>query len=139
MQTKQAPRCRQNFFPIGGRREGEEILSKRDRICPTAKNARIGETIFCVGDWVEALNKTAQTDVIFVGFKKAVDTDSHVKLLHELKSYGIPDPLFSWLYDFAANRTFSVKILDSCTAPRNAVSTVPQGNILGPLFFFNLY
>ena len=60
-----------------------------------AEKSTLLKLLQCAGDWMEALNKDAQTEVIFVDFRKAFDTVSHVKLLHKLKSYGIRDPLLS--------------------------------------------
>ena len=78
------------------------------------------------------LNKKNQTDCIFLDFGKASDKVSHQLLLLKLKYYGINDPLINWITSFLTNRTQQV-VCDGSIS--NVGSGVPQGSVLGPLFF----
>ena len=76
-----------------------------------------------------------QDVVIYLDFKKAFDSVSHCKLLLKLRSYGIAGKLFNWFKAYLTNRHQYVRINDSCSESLPVLSGVPQGSILGPLFF----
>ena len=64
-------------------------------------------------------------------FTKAFDK----RLIHILKYYGITGPIYSWIESFLAERTQQVVINGSASIPIQVTSRVPQGTVLGPLFF----
>ena len=68
-------------------------------------------------------------------FTKAFDEVPHKRLIHKLKYYGIIGPISSWIESFFAERTQQVVIIGSASIPIEVTSGVPQGTILGPLFF----
>ncbi|KAK4471065.1 hypothetical protein MN116_000576, partial [Schistosoma mekongi] len=72
---------------------------------------------------------------VFLDFKKALDKVPHYKLLHKLKSFGIKDPLHSWLSSFITGRSQVVKYNDHLSSPKLITSGVVQGSVLGPLLF----
>ena len=49
-----------------------------------------------------------QTDIVYLGIKKAFDTVRHRRLLLKLKSYGFEGKLLSWIENFLMNRRQSV-------------------------------
>ena len=78
------------------------------------------------------LNSGPQTDVLYLDFKKAFDSVSHLnELLHKLWHFGITDNLWLWIKVYL-NRLQCVSIgnLISTTLP-----VISQGSILGPLLF----
>ena len=68
-------------------------------------------------------------------FSKAFDTVPHQKLLYKLKHYGIKGPLHKWLANFLTQRQMRVVIDGQLSREASVDSGVPQGTLLGPLFF----
>ena len=88
-----------------------------------------------VHDLALGLNEKSQTDCIFLDFSKAFDKVSHHLLLLKLRYYGINGPLIKWITSFLTNRTQQVICDGSISKLANVTSGVPQGSVLGPLFF----
>lgn len=74
-------------------------------------------------------------DVVLFDFSKAFDIVSHPILIDKLKLLGIKGPLLSWIADFLQGRTMHVTISGCTSAPKEVLSGVPQGSVLGPLLF----
>ena len=86
-------------------------------------------------DFSQTLNTSGQTDAILLDFSKAFDKVDHKLLLSKINNTGIHGPLFDWISSFLSNRTQYV-IVDGCVSePKAVLSGVPQGTVLGPLFF----
>ena len=68
-------------------------------------------------------------------FTKAFDKVPHKRLIHKLKYYGITGPISSWIKTFLTERSQQVVIHGSASIPIQVTSGVPQGTVLGPLFF----
>ena len=87
----------------------------------------------------QALNSKNKCLGIFIDFQKAFDTVNHHILLEKLDHYGIRGRALCLLNDYVTNRTqyvYDSPDIFSETLPN--VNRVPQGSVLGPLFF-NLY
>ena len=86
-------------------------------------------------DWTEALDARLPIDVIYTDFQKAFDSVPHDGLLTKLSSAGISSKLLSWIQSFLTNRQQRVKIKGSTSHWAKVLSGVPQGSVLGPLWF----
>jgi hypothetical protein len=66
----------------------------------------------------------------------AFDTVDHGTLLTKLQNnFYIQDKALSLIKSYLGNRTFSVKVNDKFSSPRDLKYGVPQGSLLGPLFY----
>ena len=83
------------------------------------------------------INNPLQSDVIYFDISKAFDTVSHSILLNKLWSIGITGVhvLWAWFKCYLTNRYQRVAINNCFSNLLPVISGVPQGSILGPLFF----
>ena len=88
-----------------------------------------------LSDFSKSLNISGQTDAVLLDFSKAFDKVDHRLLLSKVNNAGIQGPLLDWISSFLSNRSQHV-IVDGCISePKPVLSGVPQGTVLGPLFF----
>ena len=72
---------------------------------------------------------------VYIDLSKAFDTLTFEVLLYKLKYYGVTDTAFDLLKIYLTNRKQYV-VFDGCQSEHVEIYTgVPQGSILGPLFF----
>ena len=73
--------------------------------------------------------------IVYLDQSRAFDRIWHHGLLHKLSVSGIRSNLLQWVSDYLSNRQVRV-VIDGCSSDWCKVSAgVPQGSILGPLFF----
>jgi Reverse transcriptase (RNA-dependent DNA polymerase) len=90
-----------------------------------------------IEDWQHCLDTKSvkQVDVVSLDFSKAFDMVPHGRLLGKLSDYGIKGNLLHWCESFLTMRTQCVVQSGSRSEPVDVTSGVPQGSVLGPLFF----
>ena len=71
---------------------------------------------------------------VFLDFKKAFDTVDHKILLSKLNFYGIKRVSHEWLKSYLSERN-QITVIDGITSSSSISHGVPQGSVLGPLFF----
>ena len=74
-------------------------------------------------------------DVIYLDYKKAFDSVVHNRLLYKLWEYGIHGDLWKWFQAFLTDRRQCVRVGGQLSCFLPVVSGVPQGSLLGPLFY----
>ena len=93
------------------------------------------QLINTLNDFADCLNKSEQIDAILLDFSKAFDKVDHEGLLLKLDHLGIRNSLLSWIRSFLIGRTQKVLVEGKASNPKPVISGVPQGTVLGPLFF----
>ena len=82
------------------------------------------------------LSPTTYVVIVFLDFSAAFDTIDHNILIKRLEyDYGIKDKALSWISSYLLNRYYRVKINNTISDPMSLSFGVPQGSILGPIFF----
>ncbi|PJE77993.1 hypothetical protein CI610_03077 [invertebrate metagenome] len=81
------------------------------------------------------LEEKKHSCLVFCDISKAFDRVWHKGLLVKLKSYGICGNFLSWIENYLTNRRQKV-FINNCYSDFGLIHAgVPQGSILGPLFF----
>ena len=73
--------------------------------------------------------------VIFLDLQKAFDTVNHVLLLGKLEACGIREDALNLLVSYLADRKQTCQVNGKQSGLRTISCGIPQGSILGPLFF----
>ena len=72
---------------------------------------------------------------VFLDLSKAFDTIDHDILFAKLEHYGICGLALKWIKSYFSNRKQFVQFNRTCSSQQTIKCGVPQGSILGPLFF----
>ena len=83
----------------------------------------------------ENLDNNLVSCAIFLDIRKAFDSVNHQILITKLYNLGIRGVPLQLLESFLSNRTQSVTINNSTSSSKSTICGVPQGSVLGPLFF----
>ena len=89
----------------------------------------------CTNDWYTNLDRKMPNLVVQVDLKKAFDTVDHHILLRKLEIYGIKHHALALLESYLSNRNQKCQINGYLSSKKMIKCGIPQGSILGPLFF----
>ena len=85
---------------------------------------------------LKGFDKGLKTGMILIDLQKAFDANDHDILLKKLSSNGFSNHSIGWFKSYLSNQLFRVNVENCYSDPSNIKCGVPQGSILGPLFFF---
>ena len=83
----------------------------------------------------QALENKEHTCLIFCDMSKAFDRVWHKGLIKKLSAHGIKGNLLKWIQDYMTNRQQCVLVNNEKSNNGTISAGVPQGSVLGPLFF----
>ena len=102
-------------------------------------NSTTRNLLECTHDWVVGLTNLNNIDVVYIDFSKPFDSIVFSKLLAKLEQCGIAGHLIKWISSFLLGRTQRVVLENYLSSTADVISGVPQGSVLGPIFFLNFY
>lgn len=82
-----------------------------------------------------AFDERKSTCIIFCDISKAFDRVWHSGLIFKLKQYGIEGNVLNWISCYLKNRSQKCFVGSSFSDKKVIKAGVPQGSVLGPLFF----
>ena len=85
--------------------------------------------------WVEAIERKEFAGVCFLDLSAAFDIVDHPLLLQKLGLYGFSDTSLQWVNSYLSGRSQTVYIEGTQSKILPVPIGVPQGSILGPLFY----
>ena len=88
-----------------------------------------------IDSWRTLLNRSQKVGAIIMDLSEAFDTLNHKLLLKKLQAYGFDERSLSFIESYITNRNQRTKIGDSFRKIQRIITGVPQGSVLGPLFF----
>ena len=83
----------------------------------------------------ENIDNKLNTCAIFLDIRKAFDSVNHQILISKLSNMGVRGIPLTLLESFLTNRSQSVTLNNATSTSRSTICGVPQGSVLGPLFF----
>ena len=91
--------------------------------------------IYMIDKILKSLDKGEIVVGLFLDFCKAFDTVDHQILINKMNKYGIRGTALEWIKSYLSERKQFVYFNGINSSEQNIVCGIPQGSILGPLFF----
>ena len=88
-----------------------------------------------IEDWKQALDQNKFVAAILMDLSKAFDCFPHDLLLLKLKTFGLSENALKLMASYLTNRKQCVKLGNFKSNFQSILKGVPQGSILGPVFF----
>ena len=86
-------------------------------------------------EWSKAVDEGRLSGACFLDMSAAFDVVDHELLLEKLTLYGLDENSIAWVRSYLSGRSQSVKVEGTLSRLQMVNNGVPQGSILGPLFY----
>ena len=87
-------------------------------------------------DWYYNIADGLLTSVCSFDIKKCFDTINHSIIFKKMEKYGFASDTADWFLSYLLNRQQLVSCHNKLSGKRQLNIGVPQGSVLGPVFFF---
>ena len=98
-------------------------------------DATVNQLVHLVHQIYQSLDKGNEVRIVFLDISKAFDKVWHVGLLCKLEALGVRGQLLEWIKSYLRGREQRVVLEGQCSEWKVIGAGVPQGSVLGPLFF----
>ena len=88
-----------------------------------------------VEDWKLALDNRKHVAAMLMDLSKAFDSLPHELIIAKLKAYGMKEEGCAFVWAYLSKRKQRVKLSGRASDWMELLKGVPQGSILGPIFF----
>ncbi len=128
----------------------ETVISKKLRDCAEAnsllpdeqmgarKNRSVETALETITDAVHtvwSMGKANTASLLSLDVAGAFDNVSHERLLHNLKTKGVPDSIVQWTSSFLTDRATSITLGRRTSVMAPAETGIPQGSPISPILF----
>ena len=86
-------------------------------------------------EWLDSIYTGIYAGVLFLDFCKAFDLVDHDILLQKLQIYQSSESVPAWFQSYLCDRKQLVRFNKTLSPEQTVTHGVPQGSVLGPLFF----
>ena len=116
------------------------VLSMENYFSPMVsayrKNYSTQHFITCqVEEWRKHLDENFVVGAVLTDLSKAFDCIAHDLRIAKLAAYSFSDAALHYAYSYLSNRKQCVRINNTYNNYQKKISGVPQGSIVGPIFF----
>lgn len=117
-----------------------EYLSKNELLSKCQSGFRHSHStttslLDATNEWYANMDQGNLNSVVFVDLSKAFDTVNHSILLKKLSHYGLHAETLKWFNSYLTERRQQSLVNGYLSSAKTIKCGVPQGSILGPLFF----
>ena len=103
------------------------------------KRSTVWQLLSITNDWAQAIDHGKRVHACFLDVAKAFDRVDHNILEVKLSSIGVRGSCLQWFSSYLRGRKIRTKIDGTLSEAKSISSGVPQGSVLGPLLFHNLF